>query len=63
MWTTIRRLLDMDEKEIKIDCDLLAWIKDNAGRSKECQIVLTIQDGKIRRATSFMSNTLHDEKY
>ena len=47
----------MEEKSIAIDCDLLAWIKDKTERSPDCQIIFTVQEGKIVRATCYMTDT------
>ena len=57
MWKTLKRRLCMEETNIAIDCDLLAWIKDKAERSPDCQIIFTVREGRIVGATCYMTDT------
>ena len=52
----------MEDKKIEIDCDLLAWIKDKSEKSGDSQIVLTVKDGCIIRASSHAYSVFNEEK-
>ena len=60
MWKNLRRFLDMEKKIIPIDSNLLAWIRAKAEVAIDCQIIMTIEDGKIVRATCYMNDTFQE---
>jgi hypothetical protein len=58
MWKTQKEESFMEEKTFNIDCDLLAWIKDKSQKSRDCQIILTIENNKVIRATCYMTDSI-----
>lgn len=63
MWKNLKRRLGMEEKTFDIDCDLLTWIKDMSQKSRDCQIVLTIENNKVVRATCYMTDSFKLERH
>lgn len=57
MWKTLKklkRILLMENEKIDLDCRLLTWIKKTTEESKDSQIILTVKDGSIIRASSYL---------
>ena len=52
----------MEENTFNIDCDLLTWIKDLSQKSRDCQVVLTIENSKVIRATCYITDSIKLEK-
>lgn len=46
----------MEEKPTELNSELLLWIKDNAERFGECQIILSVRKGRVMRAACYMSS-------
>jgi hypothetical protein len=62
MWKTQKEASFMEEKTFNIDCDLLTWIKDLSQKSRDCQVVLTIENSKVIRATCYITDSIKLEK-
>ena len=62
MWKTQKEESLMEEKTFNIDCDLLTWIKDLSQKSRDCQVVLTIENSKVIRATCYITDSIKLEK-
>lgn len=61
MWIK-RKEKFMEERIFCIDCDLLDWIKNMSQKYRDCQIIVTISNGGVVRATCYMSDSFGLEK-